>query len=125
MGLLNTLIGASSQVDALKHDPDLHNYLLDDEQVEIAFKLIRDYVAFTPRRIILVNKQGVSGKKKEYQSIPYSKVLMFSAECKGMLEMEAELRIFIMGKTDPVVLKFGDNDSLCAVQRGLTLLVCK
>lgn len=125
MSIFNILKGASSQINALKHDPELNDYLLDDEKVEIAYATVRDYIAFTPLRIIIVDKQGVSGRKKEYQSVPYSKVLTFTACRKGMMELDAELRIYIMSLPEPISIKFGDNESLCAVSRGLAALVCR
>ena len=38
--------------------------MLDDEKVEHAYKLIRDLIVFTNRRLILVDKQGISGKNR-------------------------------------------------------------
>ena len=38
--------------------------MLDDEKVEHAYKLIRDLIVFTNRRLILVDKQGVTDKNR-------------------------------------------------------------
>ncbi len=44
--------------------------LLDGEQVFVAYKGRRDYVVFTSRRIIAVNVQGITGKKRTSPPCP-------------------------------------------------------
>ena len=68
---------------------------VDGESVIGCYKAIRDYVVFTNKRIISVNVQGVTGKKKDYTSIPYSKVQVFSVETSGVLDMDSELELYI------------------------------
>ena len=57
--------------------------LIDGETVISAFKSVRDCVLFTNKRVISVNVQGVTGKKRDYTSLPYSKVTAFSVETSG------------------------------------------
>lgn len=71
--------------------------LLDNENVFAAFKAIRDMVIFTDKRIISINVQGVTGAKKDYTSLPYSKVQVFSVETSGTLDMDAELELWFSG----------------------------
>lgn len=54
--------------------------LIDGETVIGSYTAIRDYVVFTNKRIIAVNVQGITGKKKDYSSLPYNKVQAFSVE---------------------------------------------
>ncbi len=60
-----------------------------------AFKTIRDQVIFTNKRIISIDTQGVTGKKKDYSSLPYSKVQYFSVQTPGFAEIipDCELEI--------------------------------
>lgn len=71
--------------------------LIDDELVFNSFKGIRDMVIFTNRRIIAVNVQGFTGKKKDFSSLPYSKVQAFSLESAGVFDLDAELELWFSG----------------------------
>lgn len=52
---------------------------------------------FTNKRAISVNVQGVTGKKKDFTSLPYSKVQLFSVETSGVLDMDSELELYFSG----------------------------
>lgn len=69
--------------------------LIMNENVVSAYKTARDYVFFTTHRIISVNVQGITGSKKDYTSIPYTKIQTFSIETSGMFDMDAELEVYI------------------------------
>jgi hypothetical protein len=71
--------------------------LIDDEQIFNSFKGIRDMVIFTNRRIIAINVQGITGKKRDYSSLPYSKVQAFSLESAGVFDLDAELELWFSG----------------------------
>lgn len=75
----------------------IEDFLLDDEQIIGAYQSIRDGVVFTNKRIIAVNVQGLTGKKKDFTSIPYSKISTFSLETAGVFDLDAELEIFLSG----------------------------
>ena len=72
----------------------INDFLLDDEKVFSAFKTVRDQLVFTDNRIIAANVQGITGKKVDYTSIPYSKIQTFSVETSPIpddCEMYVEL----------------------------------
>ena len=73
------------------------DFLINGEKVVGVYKSIRDGVVFTNKRIIAINVQGVTGKKQDYTSIPYSKISTFSLETAGLLDLDSELEIFISG----------------------------
>ena len=54
------------------------NLLIPNEEIGFAFSSMRDKLVFTNKRIIAVNTQGITGKKVDYTSIPYSKIQVFS-----------------------------------------------
>ena len=58
---------------------------------------IRDFVAFTTHRIISVNVQGITGKKKDFTSMPYSRIQTFSVETSGVLDLDSELELYFSG----------------------------
>ena len=71
--------------------------LVEDEQIFNSFEGMRDMVVFTNRRIIAVNVQGLTGKKRDYTSLPYSKVQAFSLESAGVFDLDAELELWFSG----------------------------
>lgn len=71
--------------------------LISGENIISAYKGIRDYVVFTNKRVISVNVQGLTGKKKDYTSMPYSKISVFSVETSGVLDLDSELELYISG----------------------------
>lgn len=76
---------------------DVDALFVSGEEVISCYKGIRDYVVFTTKRAISVNVQGMTGKKKDFTSLPYSKIQAFSVETSGMLDMDSELEIYFSG----------------------------
>ena len=75
----------------------INDFLIDGEGVVGTYKSVRDGVVFTNKRIIAINIQGLTGKKQDYTSIPYSKVSAFSLETAGFFDMDSELELCISG----------------------------
>lgn len=75
----------------------VQDLLIDEEQVFSSFKGMRDMVIFTNRRIIAVNVQGIGGKKKDFSSLPYSKVQAFSLETAGTFDLDSEMELWFSG----------------------------
>ncbi|MBE5922260.1 MAG: PH domain-containing protein [Lachnospiraceae bacterium] len=73
---------------------DINPLLIQGEVIVSAYKGIRDYVVFTNKRVIAVNVQGMTGKKKDYTSLPYAKVQAFSVETSGVFDMDSELELY-------------------------------
>lgn len=71
--------------------------LVPGENIIAAYKAMRDYVVFTDKRLISVNVQGVTGKKKDFSSLPYSKIQVFSVETAGTLDLDSELEMYFSG----------------------------
>ncbi|MCD0443427.1 PH domain-containing protein [Glycomyces sp. A-F 0318] len=85
------------QIDPGSIAAELQPLLVQGEQLVSAFKGVRDYVAFTNKRVIAVNAQGITGKKRDYTSLPYSKVQAFSVETSGHFDLDAELDLWYSG----------------------------
>ena len=58
---------------------------------------VRDFVIFTNKRVISTNVQGLTGKKKDFTSMPYSKITVFSVETAGTLDLDSELEMYFSG----------------------------
>ena len=97
MGLFSGLLGNASKKDNDKVERQLEGILIPGEQVELAYVLVRDLIVFTEKRLILVDKQGVTGKKKDFTTLPYSKIQLFSVETAGILDLDSELDLYYSG----------------------------
>ena len=125
MGLLGGMLGNASEIDPAKIQKEFGQILAPGEQVERAYQLIRDYFIFTDKRLVLVDKQGLTGSKVEYHSIPYKSVTHFSVETAGTFDLEAELKIWISGAPVPVQKQFNKKLNVYEVQAVLASYVLK
>ena len=55
--------------------------------------MIRDLFVFTNKRLILVDKQGLTGNKVEYHSLPYRTITHSRVETAGHFDLDAELKV--------------------------------
>lgn len=76
---------------------DITPLLIPGENVIGVYRSMRDYVVFTDKRIISVNVQGMTGKKKDFSSLPYSKIQVFSVETAGVFDLDSELELYFSG----------------------------
>ncbi|WP_297711080.1 PH domain-containing protein [Dysosmobacter sp.] len=70
---------------------------INGEEIIASFKTIRDGVVFTTKRIFAINVQGLTGKKVDYTSLPYSKIQCFSVETAGVIDLDSELELWFSG----------------------------
>lgn len=75
---------------------EVDGLLISGEQIEFAFKTIRDQLVFTNKRIISIDVQGLTGKRKSYATMPYSKIRYFSIQTPGFMELFPDSELFIM-----------------------------
>ena len=116
MGLLSGLLGNATEVEASKLQTEFAQVLTPGEQIEKAYQLIRDMFVFTDKRLIFVNRQGMTGSKVEYLSIPYRNITRFSIETAGTFDLDAELKIWLTGSPTPIQLQFTKKLSIYTVQ---------
>lgn len=121
MGLFSGWLGNATQTDTNKIEKELAVILLPTEKITSAFVLVRDCIVFTDKRLILVDKQGVTGKKTAYKSIPYRSISRFEIETSGVFDLDAELKIWISSGIEPVeTLQFKHDQSVIAIQQALS-----
>ncbi|NCI75264.1 PH domain-containing protein [Clostridium botulinum] len=116
MGLFNGLMGNASEVNIMEVEKEYSNVLAENERVEKAYKLIRDMFIFTNKRLILVDKQGMTARKTEYHSIPYKAITHFSIETAGNFDLDAELKIWISGTQLPIEKQFNKSLNIYELQ---------
>lgn len=119
MSIFDGLLGNASENDAQEIQQDLQRLLASDERVEKAYAIIRDQIIFTNKRLILLDKQGVTGKKKEYLSVPYRSIERFSTETTGHFDLDAELKIWIRGQVEPISKTFRNDQNILDISRAL------
>lgn len=125
MGLLDGLMGNASEVNLEQVQKEYASVLAENENIEKAYRLIRDTFIFTNKRLILVDIQGMTGKKAEYHSIPYKSITHFSIETAGHFDLDAELKIWISGSSMPVEKKFNKSLNIYTLQSVLATYVLK
>lgn len=124
MGLIDGLFGHASEVETGKIEKTVRQLLADNENMEKAYKFIRDLFIFTNGRLILIDKQGITGKKVEYLSIPYKSITHFCIESAGHFDLDAELKIWISGVATPIEKEFKKDRSIFDMQKTLASYVC-
>ena len=106
MGLFNAILGNASEVTIESAYKEFEPILIEGEEIEKAFRLIKDMFVFTNKRLILVEKQLV-GSKVDYLSIPYKNIKKFSKESAGILDLDADLKIWLNNDNEPISKQFG------------------
>ena len=119
------LFGNAAEVDAKGLQRELDALLADGEQVIQAFKIMRDLFVFTDKRLLLIDKQGMTGKKAEYHSIPYKSISHFSVETADTFDMDAELKIYISSNSTPIQREFKRGTDITGVQKTLAKYVLR
>lgn len=130
MGLFNQLLGNAETCSVEKASEAVAGILSPGETIEQAYQLYRDVLVFTGKRLIIVDYQGVTGKKTEYRSLPYTGIVSFAIETAGRMDLDSELKLFILGggknsfaNGQPHESLYGENDTFSTIKNiGLSLL---
>ncbi|MCC9071615.1 PH domain-containing protein [Flavobacterium sp. F-65] len=126
MGIFSAILGNAGSVSQEDLVKSYGLLLTDNEEIEMGFKLIRDTFIFTTKRLILVDKQGLTGSKTEYKSISYKSITRFSVETAGTFDLDAELKIWVSSELNPSIVKqFNKSVNVYEVQKVLAHHVLK
>ena len=123
MGFFDGLLGHGTEVDSAKLSSRLDGVLIDGETAQISFKVLGDFFVFTDYRLILVDIQGVTGKKVEYVSIPYRSITRFSVETAGTFDLDAELKIWVSGDSIPIQKTLKKGTDVRGIQRAIATAI--
>lgn len=123
MGLLSGVLGHASELEISEATKELNHILMDGEKIERAYKLIRDLFVFTDKRLIMVDKQGITGKKVDYHTVPYKSIIHFSVETAGNFDLDSELKIWLAGAPLPIAKDFKNDQSIIDIQKTLAKYV--
>ena len=72
-------------------------FLSPNENILLYYKHTRDKVIFTDNKIIAIDIQGLTGKKKEFRMFPYTKITSYSVETAGTFDWDSDLKIWVSG----------------------------
>lgn len=125
MGLLDSVMGNASEISPDSVESSFQQILAPGEKIEKAYQLFRDFFVFTDKRLVLVDKQGLTGSKVEYHSIPYRSITHFSVETAGNWDLDAELKIWISGNPLPIQKRFNKKLNIYQVQSVLAAYVLR
>lgn len=114
MGILDGLLGNAHQLEPKRLEGEFRDLLIEDEEIVLAFKLVRDLIVFTNWRLFLVDKQGLTGKKRDYVAVPYKSIDSFSFETTGTFDIDSEIKLWTKGRSEPLKLEFKGENALNA-----------
>ncbi len=112
-------MGNASEADAAEVQADLEAVLAPGEQVGKAFKIFRDALVFTDHRLILIDKQGLTGSKATFHSILYRSITQFSVETAGSFDADAEMKIWVSSAGEPITKQFKRGTDIVGIQQHL------
>ncbi|MGS0973098.1 MAG: PH domain-containing protein [Candidatus Izemoplasmataceae bacterium] len=93
--------------------------LVEGEEILGAYKSVRDGIVFTSFRLIIINVQGITGKKKDFTSIPYNKINVYSVETSGVFDLEAELVIYV-SSIGQMLFEFKGRSNVRAISKHIS-----
>lgn len=73
---------------------DVAPLLVEGEEAVASFATFRDAATFTTKRLIVRDAQGMTGRKREMYSLPYSSITLWSSENAGTFDANGEIEIW-------------------------------
>lgn len=104
-------------VDYERYAGKVDQLLIDGEEPIAAFQTVRDGLVFTNMRVIAINIQGVTGKRRDFTSLPYKRIQAFSIETSGVFDIDSELELWFsgLGKVRFEFTSSADAAELCRI----------
>ena len=124
MGIFSGIIGSASEANLDKVEKQIESIVAEDEIIEQAYQLVRDMIVLTNKRFLFIDKQGVTGRKTEYLSIPYRSIIRYSIESAGTFDLDADLKLWLSGTKDPLTFDFHKTAHVTEIVKILTRHIC-
>ncbi len=109
-----------TKVEPTKGIEGFEDMFLKDEEISLSYIAVRDRLIFTNKRIVIINVQGLTGKKVEFHTIPYSKITTFSIETAGVMDFDSEMKVWVSG-LGGIEIKFRKGLNIKEIGKFLTL----
>ena len=100
--------------DEVQVPDSIKPFISDAEKIEFAVKTVRDVAVFTNKRILFVDRQGLTGRKVEYYSIPFKSIVTYAVETAGLLDFDSEVKLVLSGGIH-IELKFWKSKHMNAL----------
>lgn len=105
---------------------EVGTFLIDGEEMLAAFKTIRDQVVFTSKRIISIDVQGITGKRKSFATLPYSTIQFFEIQTAGFIEIFPDNELFIQyGNGFTAKFEFKGKVDICQIGKIISQYVLR
>lgn len=113
-------------VDVSEVKNEVQTFLIDGESILEAFKTVRDQVVFTNKRIISIDVQGITGKRKSFSTLPYSTIQFFEIQTQGFMEIFPDTELFIQYANGfTAQFEFKGNVDICRIGKIISAYVLK
>lgn len=116
MGSIQGFLGNASKADASEFIGEWSGLIAKDETVISAYKLIRDWIAITDKRLIYIDVKGMTGTKKSVSSVPWRHIVAFQIVTAGIMDLNAELHLFVASSPFPLTWTFSRSVNIYEVQ---------
>lgn len=123
MGLISGSLGNATEIDVERVEKNVAQILVEGEELQKAFSLVRDLIVVSNKRLLLIDKQGLTGKKAEFLSIPYRNIHRFAMETAGHVDLDSELKIWLSGLPEPMTMQFKRGNGIYEIYRVLSTYV--
>jgi hypothetical protein len=105
---------------------EVQAFLIDGEEILNAFKTFRDQVIFTNKRIISIDVQGITGKRKSFSTLPYSTIQFFEIQTEGFMEIFPDSELYIQYANGfTAQFEFKGNVDICKIGKLISTYVLK
>lgn len=84
-------------VDNSEFSDMIGGILVNGERIVQTFKSGRDGLVFTNKRLIAINVQGLTGKKKAFTILPYDRIQAFEVQTPSVFDLDSELTLWFSG----------------------------
>lgn len=113
-----------SRTDDSKFAQYIVPMFVEGEQIVSTYVNIRDGVVFTNKRILAINVQGITGKKKDITSLPYSKIQLYSIGTSGTFDIDTELELYFTG-VGKIVFEFTKDSNIVEICKNISYFALK
>ena len=100
---------------------DALKLFVDGEMLIGVYQTVRDQVIFTNKRVLTIDVVGLTGKRKDFCSIPYKRIQFFSVQTAGLAELipDSELTM-VMANGPKIVFEFKGSNDILAIGRAIS-----
>lgn len=114
-----TTMASELNKDVLKLE--IKGILFPNEKIVIGYRLIKDIVVFTEKRLLIIDSLGMHGRKVYYKVIPYNSITRFTVESTDAKDLDSEIKIYIGSSISPSeTFKFDESIRINILQQLLS-----